>query len=126
MDLADILTYLLPLAIFIISIVAGSKDKRKKTQKIIVDADDDFDQVNFFTQRTNEFANNQPNEEIFTPKNDSKPKVEKKAEPQSAPIFEEGEKAIFVEENEKIETAEKTEFDLRSAVIASAILEQKF
>lgn len=125
MDLADILTYLLPLAIFIISIVAGSKDKRKKTQKIIVDADDDFDQVNFFTQRTNEFANNQPNEEIFTPKNDSKPKVEKKAEPQ-APIFEEGEKAIVVDEKEKIEIEEKSRFDLRSAVIGSAILERKF
>ena len=96
-----------------------------KTQKIIVDADDDFDQVNFFTQRTNEFANNQPNEEIFTPKNDSKPKVEKKAEPQT-PIFEEGEKAIVVDEKEKVEIEEKSRFDLRSAVIGSAILERKF
>ncbi len=126
MDLTDILTYLLPLAIFVISIIAGSGNKHKKSRNINIVDDDDFDQVNFFTQRANERVNNQYEAEMFSAKNEAKPQADKKAKQQSAPIFEEGEKAIFVKEDEKVETDEKSSFDLRTAVISSAILERKF
>lgn len=56
-----------------------------------------------------------------------KPNIKKKKKPTAPPMPEEGERAIFTDAPETIESeTEKLQFDAREAVIYSTILERKY
>lgn len=122
-DLGDLLKYIIPFAIFVVSAIFGGKSNKQKRQP-----DDnrvfqpDYDRVAdaygdgyFDVTESDNYYQSEP---------ESPMQPSATAEPMQP---EEGERAIFVENHDDtFAESEKTEFDAREAIIYSTILERKY
>ena len=119
-DFADLLKFIVPLVIFLGAAIFGKSDKQKAGPKqtgqsgfnAILDLlDDETETANI--PHTVQYSDN-----------DRQPQPSQAAEPQQ-PV--EGERAVFVESrDDTVAEPEKPEFDARTAVIYSTILERKY
>lgn len=122
-DLGDLLKYIIPFAIFVVSAIFGGKSNKQKHQsdgKRVFQPDYDrvanaYGDGYFSVTESDDYYQNEP-ESPMQPSETTEP-----MQP------EEGERAIFVEtHNDNTAESEKPEFDAREAVIYSTILERKY
>lgn len=130
----DILVYLIPVAIFVLTGLFG---KSAKTQQKARKAEMDFEPDNLrrFLQEmslndNDEMADPFSGQPAESPKpKPADPKAERQEPKSEIETFAEGEKAIFVENQEETESPEQAEtpkFDAREAIIYSTIIERKY
>ena len=119
-DFADLLKYIVPLAIFIGASIFGKSNKQKEQPKNATPSA--FNAILDLLDDETETANI-PHAVQYSD-NDRQPQPNQAAEPQQ-PV--EGERTVFVESrDDTVAEPEKFEFDARSAVIYSTILERKY
>lgn len=135
-NLMDILVYLIPVAIFVLTGVFGKSAKTQpKARKVEMDFEPD--NLRRFLQEmslndNDEMADpfsGQPAESPSPQPKPAAPKAERQEPKSEIETFAEGEKAVFVEnqeETESLEQEETTKFDAREAIIYSTIIERKY
>lgn len=135
-NLMDILVYLIPVAIFVLTGLFGKSAKTQQKARR-VEMDFEPDNLRRFLQDMSLNDNDETADPFLgqaaeNPKPQQKPTVinNNRQEPKSeVETFAEGEKAIFVEnqdEAETVEQEEKPKFDAREAIIYSTIIERKY
>ena len=126
-DFADLLKYIVPLVIFIGAAIFGKSNKQKEQPKNAFGAIMDLldDTVETKPKREEPEYKYRSAADVI-PKPDM---TKKKKKANAAPMPEEGERAIVVDEPTIVEPEaepEKISFDAREAVIYSTILERKY
>ncbi len=135
-NLMDILVYLIPVAIFVLSRLFGKSAKtQQKNRK--VEAPIEHSNLRDFLLDMEE-NEKRPMADLFFGQHSEEPRpqpeptaqnVERQEPKSEIETFAEGEKAIIVddqEETEKLTPEEKPKFDAREAIIYSTIIERKY
>jgi len=133
MDLGDLLKLLIPAAIFIVSVLFGSNSKRKNTTNEQTAKDDLLDLLlqenneNFESQYKYRYLKDFPIDGQPINKNEPKPEqsADNSAKGKQTTVTPQSENITEIEPDTETETTSPA-FDLRSAIISSAIIERKY